>query len=278
MPLPAEKSLVEILADWVSRHIETTKGRPPVLFVSGAQGSGKSTALRQLVERSPLRLTALGIDDFYLTRDERRHLARTVHPLFETRGPPGTHALPLLLETLEKIKTGAPSAQVATPVFDKANDDRAPRNTWTLVPGRPDAILVEGWLMGALPDPNAPTSPPLNTIEARDQDGYWRQYQEDQLAGPYAELWDSADGFFHIEAPDFGVVFKWRLQQEAETLNVELSDLNPQTHARISQFIQYFERITRRMLAGQIRPGRSVHLDAERRVNSNRSSAVRTHH
>ena len=59
---------------------------------------------------------AVSLDDFYLTRARRHALARTVHPLLATRGVPGTHDLPLLLDVLLRVRSGRP---VRLPVFDK---------------------------------------------------------------------------------------------------------------------------------------------------------------
>ena len=75
----------------------------PVLAISGLQGSGKSTLAAQVValaDQRGLRAAALSIDDFYLTRAKRQRLARQVHPLLLTRGPPGTHDLALALSLI----------------------------------------------------------------------------------------------------------------------------------------------------------------------------------
>src|SRR5688572_25477505 len=71
------------------------RGSVPVLAITGAQGAGKTTLLgelpRVLNDAGGYRVAALSLDDFYLTRAERLVLARDVHPLFVTRGVPGTH-------------------------------------------------------------------------------------------------------------------------------------------------------------------------------------------
>src|SRR5690606_13368304 len=76
--------------------------------VSGCQGSGKSTlaALLVLLARELLGLRAvnLSIDDFYLGHAERQVLARKVHPLLATRGVPGTHEVPLAMDTIAALR------------------------------------------------------------------------------------------------------------------------------------------------------------------------------
>ena len=44
--------------------------RVPLLGLCGAQGIGKTTALRGLEARSDLNIALLSLDDFYLTRSE----------------------------------------------------------------------------------------------------------------------------------------------------------------------------------------------------------------
>src|SRR5699024_680551 len=75
-----------------------------VYGISGLQGSGKSTLAAQLArlagERG-IRAVVLSLDDAYLDHDERARLARDVHPLLATRGPPGTHDMALATRTLD---------------------------------------------------------------------------------------------------------------------------------------------------------------------------------
>lgn len=80
--------------DIAERYAENAGGKPLVVGISGAQGSGKTTLCRFLevlmVEHNQ-RAATLSIDDLYLTRAERERLGREVHPLLATRGVPGTH-------------------------------------------------------------------------------------------------------------------------------------------------------------------------------------------
>lgn len=234
-------------------------------MLSGAQGIGKSTAVSELVATDP-GLCALGIDDFYLPREERLRLAREVHPLFETRGPPGTHDLPLLKATLDRLNSAQPGDETALPVFSKRMDDRLPMSDWRKWQGRPQIILLEGWLMGALPDEGAPTDAPMNMVEAEDQDGIWRSMQEAYLRIAYARLWDRADAFCHLRAPGFETILNWRVQQEAGNQGVALEALSGECIDWVRRFIQHYERITRRMLAGGHRAGYVIGIDENRQV------------
>ena len=75
---------------------DITAARPPLIGISGAQGSGKST-LAALLEASlseaGIVAKVVSLDDFYLTKSERKKLSNSTHPLCQTRGVPGTHGV-----------------------------------------------------------------------------------------------------------------------------------------------------------------------------------------
>lgn len=258
------------IAPLVRRWIETCiaaapPGHVPLLFISGAQGSGKSTALAEAIRTLDRRVVGASLDDFYASPEDRR--ARGAgNPLFEVRGPPGTHRLEPLNLAIALLRQPGPPVDADLPIFNKATDRPAPAHKWRRVRGRPSAIIIEGWLMGVLPDPDAPDAPPLNAVEARDTDGAWRRAQEAALAGAYARLWDKADGFLHILAPDFACVPGWRLEQEAGLMASRGEAMTEERRQWVLDFVQYYERLTRRMLAGGRRPGAEIHIDAQRRV------------
>jgi len=253
------------LADAIKRWVDDELARassPPLLMLSGAQGIGKSSAMAALASRKDVQITVLGLDDFYKTLGERKALATGIHPLCETRGPPGTHDLGLLRDVVEDLLHGSPARRVRVPHFDKRSDERVSRQDWRELATRPDAILIEGWLMGALPDLQAAVSASVNALEANeDPDGVWRGWQEDALAGAYAELWKRADGFLHLRAPSFESVHRWRCQQEETTLGLEPGTLPQERREWVGRFIQHYERITRRMLEGHVRKGMTIQVD-----------------
>lgn len=252
------------LKDWLQSHLASASVPVPVLMVSGSQGIGKSTALEQLQADAELNIAVLGLDDFYLPRSDRMELAKSVHPLFETRGPPGTHDIGLLIQTIEALKAAKPGAQTIWPSFDKSKDERKPRSDWHSFVGPPDVILVEGWLIGVLPDPAAPQSPPMNAIEMQDLEGVWRAHQEAALSKAYAALWNLADDFFHLLAPSFESVCGWRTQQEEGNLGLSPGTLPEDRKIWVQEFVLHYERITRRVLSGSRRAGKSLHVDDAR--------------
>jgi len=240
--------------------------RPPVIAVVGAQGSGKTTLARAAAEE--FGGVQISLDDVYLTRARREAMAEEIHPLFLTRGPPGTHDLRMLSRLIKTLGTARPDDTVLIPEFDKREDDRRPHRDWRIVFGRPRAILVDGWCLGAVPQDEADLIAPVNALEReRDPDGTWRRAVNSYLAGSYADFVGRCDAVLFLKAPAFDVVLDWRCQQEADLLEVAPTKLPAVERERLAGFIQYFERITRHMLDG------GVHADVEVQLDRNRLPA-----
>ncbi|MCC6924481.1 kinase [Novosphingobium sp.] len=241
MPDPA---LLHNLLDMIrARPIE----RLFVLGICGAQGSGKSTlvaALADRLAREGIAAAMLSLDDLYRTRAERQALAREVHPLFATRGVPGTHDVALGLEVVDALARGEGAA---LPRFAKGQDDRLPRSAWPLAPAATQVLLLEGWCLGARPQDPAALAEPANALEAQeDPGGIWRRHANAALAGPYQDLFARIDRLVLLAAPDWQVVAQWREQQEAE-LRATGAAL-AMTGAEVQRFIQHYERLTRWIL------------------------------
>ncbi len=214
-----------------------------VLGVAGGQGAGKSTLAGLLAEALTLlglRVVVLSLDDFYLTRQERAALAEDESPLLATRGVPGTHDVARLAASIEALfETGT----VALPVFDKGIDDRAAEDR--RVAGPCDLVVLEGWCVGARPQPQALLGKPVNELEAReDADGRWRRYVNACLAGSYAELWQRLDRLLYLAVPDLDAVRRWRGEQERERPPALRLDAQA-----VKGFVAYYERLTRWMLS-----------------------------
>jgi D-glycerate 3-kinase len=252
------------LVDLVGRLIgDGPKDRPRRIAVVGAQGSGKTTLARAAAER--FGAVQISIDDVYLTRAAREAMAREVHPLFVTRGPPGTHDLVLLQQLIDDLSVAGAGDETLIPDFDKRGDDRRPVETWRLFRGRPSAILIDAWCLGALPEEAAVLAQPVNALEAdHDPDGRWRRAVNGFVGGAYADFVAGFDAVLFLRAPDFEVVLDWRCQQEADLLGSASADLPAEERTRLAGFIQYFERITRRMLGGGVKADVVVQLDRNR--------------
>ena len=229
------------------------RGATAVIGLCGAQGSGKSTiaaAAARLLQDRGLNAVTLSLDDVYLARRERERLAREVHPLFVTRGPPGTHDVDLACATLDRLRG---QGEVALPAFDKSLDDRRPRETWRRAAGPADVVIFEGWCVGASPKPAAALTSPVNALEAQeDPDGRWRGRINAELAGPYQALFARLDALALLMAPSFDVVFGWRREQERKLIARTGRGMS---EAQLARFVAHYERLTRWIMTEA--PGRA---------------------
>ena len=251
-----------LIAALLSLVPQESLARPWVIGVSGAQGSGKTTLVKAVAARTGA--AQLSLDDVYRPQADRQALARYSHPLFATRGPPGTHDLPLLMQVLDQLSSAGPDEATPLPAFDKLADDRSAPRDWPRYRGRPLVILIDGWCIGATPQTADALAAPVNDLERReDPDGVWRSAVNDALSGPYAALFDRFDALLHLAAPSFEVVQGWREEQEAGLLGHGVDEVR---RAGLERFIQHFERITRHMLSGGRRPGLFARLDGARRL------------
>ncbi|MEO8115257.1 MAG: hypothetical protein ABI655_12800 [Phenylobacterium sp.] len=146
------------LADraWRLRQV---RRRTIIMGLCGAQGSGKSTiaaATVRLLQERGTSAVAVSLDDFYLTREARERLAREVHPLMATRGPPGTHDVALAGATIDQLRA---KGRIALPAFDKATDTRKPRAQWRTLASPVDAIIWTNALLVQMPQKNQKSTP-----------------------------------------------------------------------------------------------------------------------
>ena len=209
--------------------------------IGGGQGAGKST-LSDLIEKAGEilgeKITVLHLDDFYLTKAERRRLAESEYPLFETRGPPGTHDVSLLNSALRALLAGE-STEV--PVFDKSRDDRVGT---VAVDASCDRVVVEGWCVGAIAQRDEELRDPINELEAKqDTQGTWRRLINDHLRNEYRRLGELLHCIVYLQVPSLEAVVRWRLQQE----NSNPADLR-RGKEWVERFVEYFQRITESML------------------------------
>lgn len=262
-------AVVDALAAWIVDQLPDETALPALFGVSGLQGSGKTTLVRQLAATLSDRgigTLPLSLDDVYRTRAERLALARDVHPLFATRGVPGTHDLALLDATLDALPQASPATPVAVPRFDKGIDDRVPRPAWPRVGRMPRLVLLEGWCIGVPAQSDELLRMPVNALERdEDADGRWRRHVNGALAGDYARLWARLDRLIVLLAPSFEIVRVWR--DEQERLLRALGAARALSAEALQRFVAHYERLSRHALTTlPARADRVLRLDAGRRV------------
>lgn len=213
------------------------------IALSGGQGTGKSTIGACLAElfshEHDRRCVLLSLDDFYLPRAARLALADTVHPLYRTRGVPGTHDIGLLARTLDALdaRTGC----VDVPLFDKSRDDRSGDSQSIRLPV--DIVIVEGWCVGATHQDDAALDHPVNALEREeDSDGHWRREVNARFRRDYEPVFAGFDRLVFLRPPNYDSLFRWRAQQEHELVTRRGSGM---TDGELTRFMQHYERLTR---------------------------------
>lgn len=257
--------VLEVAQDAARTLIQRLK-RPVRLGIAGAQGSGKSTLAAAWAKADP-RVAHFSLDDVYLTTAARKALAEKVSPLLRTRGAPGTHDLDLAKRTILQLEAARGRDRTPLPRFDKVADAPVKAAQWPSFLGTPNVIVVDGWCIGATPQEPAALEDPVNMLELdEDESGAWRAYVNAQLAGPYAAFFARLDAIIAFDAPDFDVVERWRLEQEAALRGLAVDALPREVRANIARFVLHYERITRHMLAGGRRADIVIPLGPDRAV------------
>ena len=233
------------LADLIARRAVARK--PLIVGINGAQGSGKSTlctVLEVLLKARGLRTVTLSLDDLYLGKAERQALANAVHPLFATRGVPGTHAPALGMAIIEAALAGR---DFALPRFDKGNDEPSPHAEH--ISGPVDVLLFEGWCLGCLPQADEELLEPVNALEAEeDPDGVWRSVVNLWLRGEYRKLFDLCDLLVMLRVSGFDAVIANRTRQEDKLRAARPDAPGLMDGPALARFCQHYERLTRHML------------------------------
>ena len=239
------------LSSWIYSVYKKDK-KIKIIGLSGGQGAGKSTITKILKfilkKKYGINLCVFSLDDFYKTKIERLKMSKKIHPLFLTRGVPGTHDIALLSRTVKNLTKKKEFKTVLIPKFDKSKDDRAKKSEWAKVSQRPNIIILEGWCVGATHQKNKELKKPINYIEEKyDINLKWRKKINDDLKKNYKKIFKKIDKLIYLKAPSFNYIFKWRLLQE-QKLKLTSKNKNIMSKSEIRKFIMFYERITKNMM------------------------------
>ena len=230
--------------------------KPYLICLTGGQGSGKTTLSEfiQLVLKESCNKSTVGfsIDDIYKTKEERKELSETVHPLCKVRGVPGTHNIKMGLDTLRSLYYASPETLTLIPSFCKPLDEHYPREKWKKYFGKPNFIFFDAWCGGAKSISEEDWKPPMNDLEREeDPDGIWSKWSNQQLAGEYQELFSLFDFLVLIKVPNISFVYQSRWIQE-QTLRRTLSSKKLKkrimTKREVYRFVMHYERLTHYIL------------------------------
>ncbi|WP_105167904.1 kinase [Pseudoalteromonas sp. T1lg23B] len=229
------------LCTWLTELVTSTS-QPLCIGINGAQGSGKSTLAAFLtihLRNLGYKTQSVSIDDFYLSPREREKVANKYHPLFVTRGVPGTHNMALLNCVLSDFKN---QKTIVLPSFDKSTDSPKPKHKWLRCEDQLDVLLLEGWCIGLGAQPNLRLNKSVNDFEQQqDSDGKFRAQVNQFLAGEYQSVFAYLDKLIYLDVSCFERVFNWRLQQEQQ---LKAASGTGMTETQVYDFIQYFQRLT----------------------------------
>tara|TARA_Y100001970_G_scaffold291467_1_gene428697 strand:- start:199 stop:1062 length:864 start_codon:yes stop_codon:yes gene_type:complete len=216
-------------------------------IISGSQGVGKSTLsklIKIIIEKnSSKNVMLLSIDDYYFSKNDRYKLSQQIHPLFMTRGVPGTHYIKKLKGHIEKFEKK--HFPILTPTFNKLKDDISNK---TKIINKADILILEGWCCGANPIENKFLYKNLNRLERElDKEFKWRKYYNLKLKNEYQKIFKSFDKIIYIQPPSFQFVLKWRYAQEKNNAKKTKNKIFMNKNTT-RNFILYYEKLTKWML------------------------------
>ena len=239
------------IAFWINDKYKK-KRRTLFLGLSAGQGSGKTTIavilriiLKTFFKRN---VCIISIDDFYKTLKERKKMAEQKHPLFKTRGVPGTHDINLIKNFFVNIKKKKFKSLIL-PKFNKSLDDRSQKKHWHKIHKKPDIVILEGWCVGAKHQSNTLLKKPINDLEKKeDQYLIWRNFVNEKLKNEYKKVFSMIDYYIFMKIPNFKIVFKWRFLQESKLKKKFSYRKKIMSYSGIRRFIMFYQRITLQML------------------------------
>ena len=248
------KSLKKIyipMSFWIENKYKKKK-KTLFLGFSGGQGSGKTTVakilkiiLKKFFKR---KIHISSIDDFYKTLEDRNKMSHEIHPLFKTRGVPGTHDINLIKNFFNIIKKKN-FKEIKLPKFEKAEDNRLKKKYWFNIKQKPEIVILEGWCVGAKSQSNFLIKRPINILEKyEDKSLKWRKYVNEKLKREYKKLFAMIDYYIFMKIPNFKMVFKWRLLQENKLRKKLKFKRKIMSYNEIKYFIMFYQRITLQMI------------------------------
>ncbi|RFU72400.1 hypothetical protein TARUN_9850 [Trichoderma arundinaceum] len=233
-------------------HTSPDQPPPPLIIgLNGLQGVGKSTLVVPLAEalnREGIPTLVCSIDDFYLTHEDQVALARENpdNALWQVRGEPGTHDIPLLQSVFSSLIRHAPTS---LPQYDKAlfsgQGDRLPPSSWIPVNHSSSpplqVVILEGWCVGFRPiSPEAVAAKHAAPSRTLHQHRLEHLLAVNGKLGEYDGVTNMFDAFLHIDSENIEYVYDWRLEQE-EHLRLTRGDPNAgMTKEQVIKFVDAY--------------------------------------
>ena len=147
-----DKAFEKFYLPLIQYYIKDKKRRKIKTYIIGiqsGQGAGKTVLtafIKIYLQSKGYSVAAFSIDDFYKSSVERKRFfnLHCKNPFYKTRGLPGTHKFNKLYGALKAAESGR---RFIVPHFDKSlrNGNGDISNQTTLINGRRDFIIIEGW-------------------------------------------------------------------------------------------------------------------------------------
>ena len=239
------------LSFWIENKYKQ-KRKTLFLGLSGGQGSGKTTVVKVLKiilkKFFKRKIYVSSIDDFYKTLKDRSKMSYTTHPLFKTRGVPGTHDINLLKKFFYFIKKKK-FKKFKLPKFDKSIDDRLKKKYWPNMKKKTRNSNIRRLVCWSETSTKFFNKKPINILEKyEDKDLIWRKYVNEKLKKEYKKLFAMIDYYIFMKIPNFNMVFKWRLLQENKLRKKSRYRKKIMSYNEIKRFIMFYQRITLQMI------------------------------
>ena len=238
-------------------------------LIGGSQGIGKSSLIiiikNTLEKFFKKKVLNLSLDNYYLSKDERKLIAKKSHKLLITRGVPGTHDIKKLNQDIKRFEKKQYPIEI--PIFDKLLDNKIRKKN--KIYKKCDILILEGWCCGCNTINKDYLYKNINNLEKNlDKKFHWRNFYNKKLENQYMKLFNIFDERIFMKAPSFKYVFNWRLKQERK--NKSQSKKSKKMNIKeIKTFIQHYEKITKWMLKNyKDFNGIILKIDKDQKINS----------
>tara|TARA_B100001121_G_scaffold71958_1_gene63728 strand:+ start:1880 stop:2740 length:861 start_codon:yes stop_codon:yes gene_type:complete len=227
-------------------HLENSESKK--VLIGGSQGIGKSSLIiiikKTLEKFFNKNVLALSLDNYYLSKDERKSISNKEHELLITRGVPGTHNIKKLVNDIKRFEKNIYPINI--PLFDKLIDNRL--NKYQKIYKKCNILILEGWCCGCKDINKNYLFKNINSLEKKFDTKYlWRKFYNNKLKNEYKLLFNLFDETIFLKAPSFKYVLRWRIKQEKNNSS-NLNNSKKMSNQEIELFIQHYEKITKWML------------------------------
>ena len=119
-----------------------------------------------------------------------------------------------------------------------------------MVNRKPQIVILEGWCIGAKPQPNKLIKKSINILEKNeDKKLIWRRFVNNSLKTAYKKLFNQINYLIFLKAKNFSQLEKWRLKQEKKLWlkSSNKKNLKIMSNDEVINFMKTYQRTTQNM-------------------------------